>query len=330
MNIHKVEEAKLKMARKERAKLIWYVKIYRGLVKMNDTSITLIVLGGRSQERRILRSVEGYSFRENRWIELPEMNIPRAFHSAVVVGHLIIVSGGDVGLEITDTIEILNLDETPLQWTISGATLPVPLSGHQTVFHKGRLIAIGGYDENAGTTSSMIYEVQLTQPYTSRILDHLPQPRAGHGAELLNDRIFIFGGGRNPGVPSDDVLVYDILSNQFNGNPALPYQVQGMATVRGKKGVILVGGVNEAEEELSSVIEYDVDLGGTMELPEMMENRGGCCAAVDVPTNTLVVLGNLRELNSVEGYDFHHRVWNDMPPTIEAREFATMVASSNH
>ena len=201
------------------------------------------------------------------------------------------------------------------------------------------MIAIGGHDGNTGTTSTTIYEVQLIPPHTNRILDYLPQPKAGHGAELLNDRIFIFGGGRNPGVPSDDVLVYDILSNQFNNNPALPYQVQGMATVRGKKGVILVGGVDETDQELQNVIEYDVDLGGTTELPEMMENRGGCCAAIgltrstsgssfDVLASTLVVLGSLRGLNTVEGYDFNLHMWNYMPPSIEPREFATMVISA--
>ena len=71
-----------------------------------NASPLIIVLGGRSQDGRSLASVEGYILLEERWIGLPEMNIPRAFHSSVVVGHEIIVSGGDVGDRITDTIEI--------------------------------------------------------------------------------------------------------------------------------------------------------------------------------------------------------------------------------
>ena len=138
----------------------------------------IIVIGGRSPDRRNLKSVEGYIIREGRWITLPEMNIPRAFHSAVVVGHVIIVSGGDVGDSITDTIEVLDLDETPRQWKISDARLPVPLSGHQTVVYKGNLVIIGGYDNDEGMVSKKIYKIPLIPPYTLQELRSLLKPTA--------------------------------------------------------------------------------------------------------------------------------------------------------
>ena len=160
-----------------------------------------IVLGGRGQDGQSLKSVERFIFREGRWIELPPMNIPCSFASSVLVDNQIVVSGGDIGDTITDTIEILNLDETPLQWITSTAKLPAPLSAHQTVAYQGKLIVIGGYDHSHRNISTTISEVLLTPPYSTRTLWFLPQRRAWHGAELVNDKIFIFGGGDTPITP---------------------------------------------------------------------------------------------------------------------------------
>ena len=162
---------------------------------------------------------------------------------------------------LTDTIETLNVDETPLQWFISDATLPVPLSGHETVVYQRNLIIIGGHDGNEGRNSNKIYEVPLTSPHTRRVLNSLPQPKAWHGAELVNDKIFIFGGGRNPGVPNDAFVVCDLLSYQCNVMSHLPYRVQGMATVCLEKKDFLLAGVDEGEEESDKVTMYDTESG---------------------------------------------------------------------
>jgi hypothetical protein len=298
-----------------------------------------IILGGRGQDGQSLKSVERFIFREGRWIELPPMNIPRSFASSVLVDNQIVVSGGDIGDTITDTIEILNLDETPLQWITSPAKLRVPLSAHRTVAYQGKLIVIGGYNHRHEEISQIISEVFLTPPYSTRMLSFLPQPRAWHGAELVNDKIFIFGGGDTPITPQDAIFVYDPRANKCSEMAPLPYRVQGMATVRWGNKVLLLGGVNEREEELDDVISYDTESGETTRLPRMTQKRGGCCAvntptvdtssacSSDTSTDTLVALASLRSLNTVERYDFHSHAWQDMPPTREAREFCTAVVS---
>ena len=296
-----------------------------------------IVLGGRRQDGQSLKSVEKFIFRVGRWIELPPMNTPRSFASSVLVGNQIVVSGGDTGDTITDSIETLNLNGTPLQWITSNAKLRAPLSAHQTVAYQGKLIVIGGYDHSREVISRMISEVLLTPPYSTRMLCFLPQPRAWHGAELVNDKIFIFGGGDTPITPQDAVFVYDPRANRCSEEmAALPYPVQGMATVRWGNKVLLLGGVNEREEELDYVISYDTGSGETTRLPPMTQKRGGCCAvntptvsscSSDISTDTLVALGSLRNLKTVERYDFHSHAWQDMPPTRKAREFCTAVVS---
>ncbi len=297
----------------------------------------VIVIGGRGQDGRSLKSVERFIFREGRWIELPPMNTPRSFAASVVVDNKIIVSGGDTGAALTDTIEILNLDETPVQWITSAANLCFPLSAHRTVVYQGKLIVIGGFTE--GRTSRFISEVLLTPPYSSRGVALLRQPRAWHGTELVNDKIFIFGGGTNPTNPVNDVLVYDLSTNESSVIAQLPYRVQGMATIRSGNKVFLLGGVDGTEQELDHVITYDTQSGEMRRLSSMRQKRGGCCAVLsptvdtsagcssDTPTDTLIALGSLQQLNTVESYDFHSHVWRDMPPTREAREFCTAVVS---
>jgi hypothetical protein len=300
----------------------------------------IIVLGGRGQDGRSLWSVEGYLFREGRWIELPPMNTPRSFMAAVVVDNQIVVSGGDTGdlvTPLTDTIEILNLKETPLRWITSTAKLPVPLSAHQTVVYQGKLIVIGGHDANEGQNSDKIYEISLSSPYSTRILKILPTPTAWHGAELVNDEIFIFGGGRNPTVPTNSVLVYDLVRNGLREMNCLPYPVQGMATVNRGTNVALLGGVDYLGHELNNFITYDTKSGERKRLTPMKQKRGGCSAVIalnvdtcsgcsfDKTTGTLIALGSLRNLNTVERYDFHSHAWEDIPPTREARELCTAV-----
>ena len=229
-------------------------------------SQSVIVIGGRGEYGESLKSVEGYIFLEGKWIELPAMNTPRSFMSSVVVGQEVIVSGGDTGDAITDSIEVLDLVETPVQWRVSPARLPVPLSAHKTVVYKGKLIVIGGHDDNEGRISDKIYEVLLTPPYTTTTLSLLPQPRAWHGAELVNDKVFILGGGGNSWFPTDDVLVYDLSENRCSAMSNLPYRVQGMATVRRWDTVMLLGGVDEDENELQKVISYDIESGTVLSI----------------------------------------------------------------
>ena len=299
----------------------------------------IIVIGGRRQDGQSLSSAEAYIFRERRWIELPAMNTPRSFMSFVVVGQEVIVSGGDTGDGITDTIEVLNLAESSLQWKMSPARLPVPLSAHQTVVYKGKLIVIGGHDGNSGRNSKRIYEIHLEPPHESRILSVLFTPVAWHGAELVDDKIFIFGGGRNPFVSTADVLAFDLSSSTLSQKQSLPRAVKGMATVMKGESVAVVGGLDDNDQELDEAFMYDIRSGGRHALPQMNEKRGGCSAVTcftletrsssssERLTGALFVVGSVRSLNTVEGYSVASHRWIDMPPTREARGFCSMLVA---
>ena len=299
----------------------------------------IIIIGGRGQDGQSLTSVEGYIFLEGKWIELPAMNTPRSFMSSVVIGSEIVVSGGDTGDAITDTIEVLNLAETPLQWKLSPARLPVPLSAHQTVVFEGKLIVIGGHDFNEGRNSDKIYEVLLTPPYTSRILRTLVTPVAWHGAELVGHEIFIFGGGRTSAVPSSAVFSYSPGSDRLYDEQPLPSAVMGMATASKGRRVAVIGGLDDNEQELNAVFTYPIRAGELHALPQMNERRGGCSAVISLTlerggscssetfTDALFALGSVRSISTVEGYSFESHRWIDMPPMREPRGFCSMVVA---
>ena len=299
----------------------------------------VIVIGGRGQDGQSLRSVEGYIFLEGRWIELPAMNTPRSFMSSVVVDNEIVVSGGDTGLAITDTIEVLNLSETPLQWKISPAKLPVLLSAHQTVVFEGKLIVIGGHNGNSGRNSKKIYEIFLQPPHESRILSILFTPVAWHGAELVDDKIFIFGGGSNHSDSNSDVLAFDLSTSTLSPRQSLPRPMKGMATVMKGQSVAVVGGLDDNEQACDEVLMYNTSCGEHHSLPEMNEKRGCCSAVISFTletrsncssekfTDALFAVGSVRSLNTFEGYSFESHRWIDMPLTREPRRFCSMVVA---
>ena len=295
----------------------------------------IIVIGGRDQYGQSLRSVEGYIFLQGRWIELPAMNTPRSFMSSVVVGNEIVVSGGDTGDAITDAIEVLNLAETPLQWRISPARLPVPLFAHQSVVYRGKLIVIGGHDGNSRRNSNRIYEIFLQPPHESRILSILLTPVAWHGTELVGDKIFIFGGEGN----HSDVLAFDLSTSTLSTWQPLPRAMKGMATVMIGESIAVIGGLDDYEWELAEVFMYNTRSGEHHSLPEMNERRGGCAAVATFTletrsscsfekfTNALFAVGSVRSVNTFEGYSFESHRWTDMPPMRERRSFCSMVVA---
>ena len=310
----------------------------QALDKLMGTRYT-IAIGGRDQDGQSRKSVEGCLFLKGRWVALPAMNIPRSFMSSVVIGNEIVVSGGDTGDSITDTIEVLNLAETPLRWTISPAKLPVPLSAHQTVVYKGKLIVIGGHNGNEGTNSNRIYEILLTPPYSIKILKNLVSPVAWHGAELVGHEIIILGGESTLFVTTSAVFAYNLVRNTLHERQSLPRAIKGMATVTRALRVAVIGGLGDNDQELDEVFMYDPWSGERHILPKMNVIRGPCSAVVsltldtsdscssDASSDTLVVLGCPSSPNMVEGCNFDSRTRKAMPPTIEAREFCSVVAT---
>jgi N-acetylneuraminic acid mutarotase len=110
----------------------------------------VIVIGGSGKRDTTLVSVEKIQFGQSdtTWVALAALTVPRSHAASVVIGTQIIVNGGG-----TDSIEILDVGQRPLQWIKSKAVLPFCSLGHSSLVYQGKLIVIGGYNASKGIYS---------------------------------------------------------------------------------------------------------------------------------------------------------------------------------
>ena len=283
----------------------------------------VIAIGGSGEGGTTLASVEKIQLGQYdaAWVPLPSMNVPRTLAASVVIGTKVNVVGGG-----TEIIEILDVGQRPLQWIRSKAVLPFPLFGHSCVVYDGKLIVIGGYNLNTGGYSNEIHEVLLAEPYSSKLLCTLPTPIGYHGTEMINDKIYIFGGKWNE-LLYDDILVFDPVTNECKELSKLPYPLRYMSTVQWENKVVLLGGESGHDIALKEVIMFDPMSGECTQLPPMGHARRG--AAAVTADDVVVVMGgwyeSKRRAKSVECFNLSNKTWNDLPPMKEARAHVTAV-----
>ena len=273
------------------------------------------------------KSVDVFNMTTKTWRSLSEMKECRCESSSVLYqGRMIVTGGWDEKSQDLDSVEELNLVQQNGHWVKSKFKSPVPSHGHTCVVYQNRLIVIGGSGNIR--IHDAIYEIQLTPPYTSRLLTWVPVPVCDHGAEIVNDKIFIIGG--TTGLFKDatnTVLMFDPATNTCTEIKSLPYRISRMATVTWKDNVVILGGWDNQGNILNTVILYNVTTGNHRILPEMTTKRWGCTAVII--GDNIIVMGGCDETNtdlkSVECFNFNTNTWTELPAMTETRWGATAV-----
>ena len=142
------------------------------------------------------------------------MNECRTGASSVLYqGHMIVIWGRD-GMKSLDSVEELNLAQQDGHWVKSQLKLPLELDNHVCVVYQNRLLAIGG-NHHIMSIQNSIYEFQLTCLYTSKLLATMPREVEGHSVEIVNNKIYIFGGSTSMYLNSsiNNVLMFDPATN---------------------------------------------------------------------------------------------------------------------
>jgi uncharacterized protein YoxC len=261
---------------------------------------------------------EIFCWKMNGWYKVLKMNqIHIGASSFIYNDQLFVVSGG------TKTIETMDLTELPLKWMQSRRELPYGGYGHQTALYQQRVIHIGGYNLEERKMSDLISELQLTSPCRMKELCQMPEPRMFHGAEVFENKVLILGG-KADGLALDSVLEFDPEKNECHEIPSLPHPLLGMATVRWRDQVVVLGGRGEDDEVRNDVFMYDSKTGKTTTLPSMLEKRYFCCAVIT--GNTIVIMGgrneDLDDLSSVECLTIGGCTWKCLPSMNEKRSWA--------
>ena len=287
---------------------------------MLSTRTEDILIAGSDYFSETAKHAEIFSWEKNGWFEILSMNEEHDGASSFIYEDQMFVAGGYK----SKTIETLNLDELPLKWKKCATDLPYPCYGHQTVVHQQRVIHIGGYNENIGRKSDMISELQLTSPSIMKELCRMPESRYCHGAEIVDDKVLIFGGQTDKGNRLDSVLEFDPKKNECKRMPPLPYPLSRMATVHWRDQALLLGGFDKDGKALNDVFMYDCKTGKITVLPSMLKKRYSCCAVIT--GNTIVVMGGRDEkredLNSVECFTMGGSTWVHLPDMNIARCYA--------
>ena len=299
---------------------------------IHNLQAEIVVAGGHDNESEHT-SVEVSSMATKTWRLLSEMNECKTGASSVLYQGHMSVTGGQVCLRPLDSVEELNLAQHDGHWIESQFKLPLELQDHVCVVYQNRLLVIGGITGwslfHDVTARDSIYEIVLNPPYTSKLLTRMPRGVTSHGAELVNNKIYIFGGTTSHFVHNalDNVLVFDPATNNCAELQPLPYGVSHITTVSWKDNVVVLGGRNKEKRPLDTVILYNVTTGSHRMLPSMNKKRRSCTAVI-IGDNIVVMGGSdddCKALNSVECYNFDTNTWTEFPTMIKARISATAV-----
>ena len=287
-----------------------------------EVQAEIVVAGGFK-----CKSVEVFNMKTKTWRPLSQMNACKNGTSSVLYQGRMIVAGG-LSFQYQDSVEEVNLTQQDAHWVESQFKLPVPSYTHTCLVYQNRLLLIGGH-KGFITVHNTIYEIQLSPPYTSRLLTKMPRPICHHGAEIVNGKIYIIGGNKTGSFhgTSDTVLMFDPASNTFTELKPLPYAVSRMATTTWKDNVVVVGGFDKEGNTRNTVILYNVATGSHRMLPEM--TKKGCGRTAVTIGGNFVTMGGRdnadKDLNSVECYNFHTNTWTEFPAMTKERAYHTSV-----
>ena len=282
---------------------------------LNTAREDILIAGGDGSLRELSKSTEIYSWEENGWFEVSQMNEEHSGALSFIYNDQLFVVGGDR----SKAIETLNLNELPLKWMKYPGELPSDCCYHQTVVYQQRIIHIGGF--NGLNSSDMISELQLTSSVTMKKLCQMPEPRDSHSAEIFKDKVTILGGEDSDGEPLNSVLEFDPKKNECKEMPPLPHPLTQMATVCWRDQVVVLGGLDNDGKVLNDVFMYDHKTGKITTLPSMLERRCRSCAVIT--GNTIVVMGGQNDkdeyLSSVECFTMGGYTWQYLPKMNKAR-----------
>ena len=292
---------------------------------VNAINADIVLIGGIDDTEKVSSYVERFNFLNQTWTPLAKLKTARVGHASVVFQNQILVCGGTTSvdnLNSIESIEVLDLNDNRPIWHEFAVNLPVKVRGHKCVVYGNRLLIIGGATDVENVLDT-IYELLLVPPYSSKLLCHMKKKRAGHGAELFDDKVLIAGG---KGTEAD-VEMFDITRNECVEMPPLLYPRSLMATVGRDDSMLLIGWLDDKEELSSDIIQYDVKTGQSKVLTKMKTVELGCSAVRS--GNTLVVMGYSDEGCLVECFNFVTNSWKKLPSITNARILACAVVVNN-
>ena len=253
----------------------------------------ILVVGGFDSRGKHLKSVQKFLLKKNVWKRVSSMNVGRAGATSFVYENQVFAAGGCDSL----VVEVLNLNEDPLNWKISEATLPFKCSFLRSVVYQNRAVLFCACGE-----SNHCAELCLTPPYICKQLCEIPEPRRKEFTVVAFEHKVLLFGGENveDGNFLEEVLEFDVTTREFKVMPSLPSAFQLSAGVRWGDQAILIGGFGQ-DGRSKKVLMYDSKTGQVIELPSLLKEKNSCAAVIT--GNTIVVMGGRGESGRVKSVE---------------------------
>lgn len=141
---------------------------------------------------------------------------PRDSHSAVLVGHRMIVFGGTNGSKKVNDLHVLDLGTKEWIRPECKGTPPSPRESHTaTLVGDDKMVIFGGSGEGEANYLNDLHVLDLkNMRWTSPdVRGDVPVPRDSHSALAIGNKLFVYGGDRGDRYHGDvDMLDMDTLT----------------------------------------------------------------------------------------------------------------------
>lgn len=173
--------------------------------------------GGRLRGRT-LGSVERYSIKLQNWEKCQSMQENRGSHCSSSFGTVLTVIGGGGFKHNLSSVE--NYDSIKMEWSL-GAPMPTPRHALAVTSIDNFVYAVGGWFNGSVCSSELERYDVVENKWES--LAPMNVGRRMLGAAAHKDKLYVFGGNNADGDwNSDDLEIYDTLTNTWTSGPKLP------------------------------------------------------------------------------------------------------------
>ncbi|KAF8904757.1 hypothetical protein CPB84DRAFT_1772753 [Gymnopilus junonius] len=183
---------------------VWVFGGGTGLTALNDLW-TLDVAGGTGTPNKPMQ-----------WKEIQTTGKkpgPRGYHTANLVGNIMVVIGGSDGKESFTDVWCLNLDT--LIWSLVKQQNPLYKRLAHTSTQVGSYVFVmGGHNAAEYISELLMYNLVSLQYEPRIVLGKPPSARGYHATVLADSRLFVFGGF-NGQIAFDDVHILDLAAGAY-------------------------------------------------------------------------------------------------------------------
>lgn len=255
------------------------------------------------------------------WNDEPSMLIPRSAHAVASSDSAIYALAGtdDRGKPVLD-VEVFDGREWRIETTLPGRGLNAPTAS----VVGDRLYVVGGFTAvtNVPTDEVQVYDLQ-TQQWS--MASPLPNPRGGHVAVVMGDKIHVFGGGNSVSTIADH-SEYDPSTNAWRELAPLPRAEGSPAAAVVAEKIYVIGG-RSGPSDYGDVYVYDPET-DTWSSGPAIEPRG--TAGAVAYCGGIYLFGGesqakRKNLDSVLRLDLAQNVWESVTSMPSPRKFARAV-----